>query len=111
MGIDQREAQRFRKRLQLRYGEVDPTRIGFAEDLSATGVFIRSSLISPPNTVLLVELTTLDREVIRIKARVMWAKKVPLNMAHRIKGGMGVHFIKFEAGEDVYRRICHSLKR
>jgi Tfp pilus assembly protein PilZ len=111
MGIDKREAQRFRKRLQLRYGETEPTRIGFAEDLSATGIFIKSVQISPPNTVLIVQLTTTTQELIRVKARVMWAKKVPQNMAHRIKGGMGVHFIRFEEGEAVYRRVCDSLKR
>lgn len=111
MAIDKREATRFRKRLQLRYGEAEPKRLGFTEDFSATGIFIRSAQVVPPNTELVIELITPTNQSVRVKGRVMWAKKVPQNMMQRIKGGMGVHFIGFEAGEETYRQLCSSLNR
>jgi len=111
MAIDKRLAHRFRKRLQLRYGETEPNRIGFTEDFSASGIFIRSALVAQPNTMLIVELTTPENQPVRVQTRVMWAKKVPQNMMQRIKGGMGVHFIRFEAGEEAYRQMCANLNR
>jgi len=111
MTIDKRAARRFRKRLQLRYGETEPTRLGFTEDFSATGLFIRAAAVSKPNTVLFIQMTTPDNQDIRVQARIMWAKKVPQNMMQRIKGGMGVHFIRFESGEELYRQLCASLNR
>jgi len=111
MAIDKRTARRFRKRLQLRYGEDGPVRLGFTEDFSATGLFIRATAICPPNSVLTIDLQTPESQSIRLQARVMWAKKVPQNMMQRIKGGMGVHFIRFESGEELYRQLCASLNR
>jgi len=111
MAIDKRTARRFRKRLQLRYGESEPSRLGFTEDFSMTGLFIRTALVFPPNTVLVIELATPDNQSIKVQGRVMWAKKVPQNMMQRIKGGMGVHFLGFDAGEEIYRQLCSDQNR
>ena len=42
--------------------------------------------------------------------RIMWAKRVPQSLLGKVKGGMGVHIISFEKGEDLYRKLCESLR-
>jgi len=36
---------------------------------------------------------------------VIWAKRVPAQLLRRVKGGMGVRIIRFEAGESVYQDL------
>jgi len=108
---DKRNDRRFRKRLYLKYGEGEATKIGFTEDISDTGIFIRSPVVMAPNTMLTVELKTAAEEIIHLKGRVMWAKRVPQNMMHRIKGGMGLLITEISTGRDVYDRLCKERSR
>jgi len=101
---------RHRKRIQVKYGVDAPTRVGFTEDISEEGFFIKSSLVQRPGTILQVELTTPDRETILLEGRIRWAKKVPPNLLHRVKGGMGIKIIAFKEGEAAYRRFCEILQ-
>ena len=110
MGHDKRKDARYRKRLTLRFGVEDTTKIGFTEDISDTGIFIRSSTPMPPNTILTVEIKTLKDEYIRLKGRIMWARKVPMNMMHRVKGGMGLRITEFIDNEEIYHLLCKYRK-
>lgn len=105
---DKRTDKRFRKRLSLRYGIDETTKIGFTEDISDTGIFIRSVAVLAPNTILTVELKTVSDEIVQLKGRIMWAKKVPQNMMHRIKGGMGLLITEFISGKDIYQQLCEQ---
>lgn len=113
MGHDKRKDERFRKRLSLKYGEsLDrAAKIGFTEDISDTGIFIRTPVPVAPGTILAVILKTAANETIQLKGRIMWAKKVPQNMMHRIKGGMGLLVTEFISGEDIYRQLCDDRKK
>ena len=102
---------RFRKRLSLKFGIEEATRVGFTEDISDTGIFIRSPAVMAPNTILLVELKTISNEIVRLKGRIMWAKKVPQNMMHRIKGGMGLLITQFLSGEEIYQALCEQRSK
>lgn len=106
---ENRNQPRHRKRIQVRYGVDSPTRVGFTEDVSDEGFFIKSALVQRPGTILQVELTTPDGEIILLEGRIRWAKKVPPNLLHRVKGGMGIRIRSFQSGEDVYNRFCQRL--
>ena len=110
MKHDKRKVARYRKRLSLKYGVDEPKSIGFTEDISDTGIFIRSAVPVAPGTILIVEIKTLKNEVIRLKGRIMWAKKVPQNMMHRIKGGMGLVITEFLENEEIYHLLCEYRK-
>ena len=110
MGHDKRNDARYRKRLTLKFGVDEASRIGFTEDISDTGIFIRSASPMAPNTILTVEIQTLKGEIIRLKGRIMWAKKVPQNMMHRIKGGMGLLITEFIENEEIYHLLCKYRK-
>ena len=108
---DNRIDKRLRKRISLRYGIDEAIKIGFTEDISDTGIFVRSPVVVPPNTILTVELITNSNEIIRLKGRVMWARKVPQNMMHRIKGGMGLLITEFLSGEEIYQQLCEERSK
>lgn len=110
MGVDKRKDSRHRKRLTLKFGIEDTSKFGFTEDISDTGIFIRSTSPLPPNSILTVEIKTLKNDIIRLKGRVMWAKKVPQNMMHRIKGGMGLLITEFLENEEIYHLLCKYRK-
>ncbi len=111
MGHDKRKDERHRKRLSLKYGVDEPKNIGFTEDISETGIFIRSAAPVAPGSLLVVELKTKDSEKVRLKGRIMWAKKVPQTMMHRIKGGMGLLITEFIDGKELFNQLCEDRKK
>ncbi len=111
MSIDKRIDGRHKKRFQLRFGLEQPDKLGFTEDISTTGIFIRSPQVLQPGKILFVEMKLKDDTQILIKGRIMWAKRVPQNLMNKVKGGMGVRIISFEHGEEEYREICDGLRR
>lgn len=79
--------KRQRKRIPLRYGIDTPGKIAFTDDISHEGLFIRTALALKPGTRLIVELTP-PEGTIHLQAEVRWAKKVPSQMLHKLKGGL-----------------------
>ena len=47
--------------------------------------------------------------LIAFLGEVRWAKKVPANILHKLKGGMGVQIISFLSGEGLYHALCDEL--
>lgn len=100
---DKRDIRRIKKRISIRFGIDDAFRVAFTEDISMTGMFIKTPNIIPPNTKLIIEMELPDGEKVVIQSRVMWAKKVPANLFHLVKkSGMGVRFISFTSGENAF---------
>ncbi|HPX60830.1 MAG TPA: PilZ domain-containing protein [Deltaproteobacteria bacterium] len=101
---------RFKKRLAVNFGTEEATRVAFTEDISGTGMFLRSANVCVPNTKLTITIRFEDNSTASLEARVMWAKKVPQNLFHLVrKTGMGVRIIRFQTGEQNYRSYCSQL--
>jgi hypothetical protein len=99
---NKRDIERHKKRLTVRFGIEETNRVAFTEDVSVTGMFIKTPNICPPNTKILVEFE-IDTIKVELVARVMWAKKVPQNLFHLVKkSGMGIRFLRFTAGESLF---------
>jgi hypothetical protein len=97
---DKRDIVRLKKRITVRFGIEEPNRVAFTEDVSGTGMFIKTPNICPPNTKIRIEFEVANNKV-ELEARVMWAKKVPQNLFHLVKkSGMGVRFLRFYSGEE-----------
>jgi hypothetical protein len=97
---DKRNIVRLKKRISVRFGVGEAARVAFTEDISLTGMFIKTANICQPNTRIMIEFE-LDGNPLKVEARVMWARKVPQNLFHLVKkGGMGVRFLSFEFGEE-----------
>ena len=89
---DKRVTDRAKRRLMCRYGVDKADKTGFTMNLSETGVFVKTNSVFPPGTTLHVELAFPDRSF-SMWGRVVWAKKVPPQLAHILECGMGICFI------------------
>ncbi|OGW63059.1 MAG: hypothetical protein A2638_03770 [Nitrospirae bacterium RIFCSPHIGHO2_01_FULL_66_17] len=92
--MEKQQRTRRTKRIEVRFGPERPTDLGFTIDVSETGLFVKSNTVYPPDTRLVLELSLSDRRVLSLRGRVMWAKRVPPQLArHLRKTGMGVELI------------------
>src|SRR3989344_6640645 len=92
--MEKQQRTRLTKRSEVRFGPERPTDLGFTIDVSETGLFVKSNTVYPPDTRLVLELSLSDRRVLSLRGRVMWAKRVPPQLArHLRKTGMGVELI------------------
>jgi len=108
MMTEKRIIRRLKKRLTVRFGINDVNRMAFSEDISTTGMFIKTANVCPPNSRIRIEFTV-DNHLIQADARVMWAKKVPQNLFHLVKkSGMGIRFLRFQTGEEHYLRFLEA---
>lgn len=89
---EKRKKGRLRKRLMVRYGVEPPLKMAFARDISAKGVQIATNGVVAPGTTIQVELNFPDR-TFTMWAKVVWAKKVPPQLALTVHCGMGVDFL------------------
>lgn len=105
---DKRFGKRCRKRLKVRFGKTDPIHVAFTEDLSDTGLFLHTAFIYPPQTPLHFEMAASDGAHIHLEGIVMWAKKLPPSVIHKLKGGMGIRITRFVAGKEAFFRLQES---
>ena len=80
---------RVRGRIRVRFGETHADRMAFTMNVSKTGAFIGTNNVFAPGKKIKIEFNFED-ETMTLSARVMWAKKVPPQMAHLLPCGMGV---------------------
>lgn len=100
---DKRALQRVRKRLPLRFGNAEPVRLAFTEDISRRGLFIKTVNLYPPGTKIVVDVQLPGEKLVRISGSIRWTKKVPANMIHKVnKCGMGVKIHEFLSGEEAF---------
>ena len=92
---EKRKKWRLRKRLMVRYGVDPPLKTAFARDISVKGIQIATNGVVTPGSTIQVELNFPDR-TFTMWARVVWAKKVPLQLAHTLHCGMGLDFLEPE---------------
>jgi hypothetical protein len=90
--MDKRANERSLKRVMVKYGTDRPNRTGFTKNLSATGVAIKTNNVMKPGATIQVEMRFPDR-TFTLWARVVWAKKVPSQLAHVLECGMGLCFV------------------
>lgn len=100
-----RYIKRLKKRLTVRYGEAAAEKLAFTEDISRTGIFIKTPYIIPPGKKIKVAFE-LDQQMVQLEGTVVWAKKVPPNLIRVAqKCGMGVRITRFVEGEDAYLKF------
>jgi len=111
--VEKRNIIRLKKRLSLKFGIDAPTRIAFTEDLSPSGLFVKTVHPTPPGSRIKIELTMPDGNVVQMEGMSRWKKTAPPQVIHLVnKKGMGVKILKFLSGEEIYRGyIAEAEKR
>jgi hypothetical protein len=92
MRTDKQAHPRKKGRLMVRYGLDEPDRTAFTMNLSLGGAYIRTNSVVKPGTQIQVEID-LPAGKHTMWARVVWAKRVPPELAHILPCGMGVRFV------------------
>lgn len=100
--------RRHRKRLSLYFGIDKPEKFAFTDDINQDGLFIRSSVTVRPGGTVRVEIER-PQGVISLTGVVKWSKPIPQDLLHKLKGGMGVQILSFQAGEELYHDLCDEL--
>ena len=90
---ENRSRGRTKRRLMVRFGQQAADRTAFTKNLSETGLFLQTNHVFAPGTTLQVQIHFPNR-VVSHWARVVWAKKVPPQLAHVLECGMGICFIE-----------------
>lgn len=106
---EKRDIKRLKKRLSLKFGTETPTRQAFTEDLSPTGLFVKTISPVPPGTRVKIELTMPDGDIVMIEGMSRWRKSVPAQVIHLVnKKGMGIKILKFVSGKELYNRFVEE---
>jgi Tfp pilus assembly protein PilZ len=109
--MENRDINRLRKRITVRYGQDAADRVAFTEDISQSGIFIKTAQVLPPGKPIKLEFE-LYGATVKVEGTVAWARRVPPNLIRLAKkGGMGVRITSFEAGEEAYLRLLAETGR
>jgi hypothetical protein len=87
-----RRIKRARSRLLVRFGTTVPDKMGFTKNVSESGLFIHTNQVFRPGTTVQLSVQFPDR-VFTFWGRVVWAKRVPAQLAHILECGMGICFV------------------
>jgi len=91
--IERRRHKRFRTRLQVRYGTISCDFTGPVENISLSGLCIRTNEVFPAGTRIRMQIEFPDC-TIHHSGEVMWAIKVPEGQMSTMMYGMGIQFIE-----------------
>lgn len=111
--MQNRQLTRMKKRIKVRFGIDYPKRVAFTGDLTIHGLYIITGQPERPGSSLIIEMDLPDQEgKVVAHGRVRWAKKVPPNLMQVAdKAGMGVQLIRYDCGEDFFRKFIETLHR
>ena len=93
-------------KLNVNFGIRDISNIGFTEDISVTGIFLKTAVVYPVGTDLKIEINSDTGAIIRLIGYVHWSKKVAPNLVWSVNdAGMGIQIVKFVCGQDHYFKM------
>ncbi len=72
----------------LNFGIDKVEKFGFTDDVNHDGLFIRSAVVVKPGVTIKVEIKQ-PQGLIALIGEVKWARKIPQNVLHKLKGGIG----------------------
>ncbi len=94
---ERRRHDRLKKRMAVRFGPGDLAHSGYTDDVSDSGIHLRSSVIYPPHTVLVLQIDY-PQMTVSTRGVVRWSKDLPPAFKRSLRGAMGIEFAA-SAGE------------
>lgn len=106
-----RGQERKSRRLKVRFGVDDSSKIAFLGNASVAGAWIITGQPERVGTLLRLCIYLPDGEEVVVRGRVRWAKKIPPNLIRLSKNaGMGVKFTRFESGLSIFSDYLATLR-
>ena len=90
---EKRRNKRFARRLVIRFGETDLSRMGFVSDISTSGVFVMCDVLPPIGARLHLQIELSPVQSVYAEAVVRRHKQVPPKFKAIDKSGFGVRFL------------------
>lgn len=107
----ERNQERKSRRLKVRFGVDELSKIAFLGNLSVAGAWIITGQPERVGTLLRMCIYLPDGEEVLVRGRVQWAKKIPPNLIRLSKNaGMGVKFTRFESGLSIFSDYLATLR-
>ncbi len=107
----ERNQERKSRRLKVRFGVDEFSKIAFLGNLSVAGAWIITGQPERVGTMLRICIYLPDGEEVLVRGRVQWAKKIPPNLIRLSKNaGMGVKFTRFESGLSLFSDYLPTLR-
>lgn len=107
----ERSQERKSRRLKVRFGVDELSKIAFLGNASVAGVWVITGQPERVGTLLRLCVYLPDGDEVRARGRVRWAKKVPPNLIRLSKNaGMGVKFTRFESGLSIFSDYLATLR-
>jgi len=96
--MEKRRGKRYKRRMKIRFGLDEAKQLGFVEDISTTGLRIKTGTVYKPG--LSIKMQIEDEKtglMMEADGLVRWARKVPPSMMAKHRCGMGIAFMKIDA--------------
>ena len=90
--INKRTLNRAKRRMMVRFGQSAADKTAFTKNVSETGVFLQTNQVFKPGSTIHVQIL-FPKQSFSMWGRVIWAKTVPIQLAHVLECGMGIRFI------------------
>jgi Tfp pilus assembly protein PilZ len=103
--LDRRKASRYKKRYSIKFGINKPLLSAFTVDISGHGLFIKTTVVAPAGTRLVIELTLPKKENVSIIGTVCWVcKDITAG-----RTGIGIIINRIVSGDALYRKHLAKL--
>jgi uncharacterized protein (TIGR02266 family) len=109
-GSDRRAAPRVLVDLEVDYGLEDNYLFAYITDISATGIFVRTTTPEQPGTLLNLRFAPGDSELpIEVEGEVIWINPFRPGVPDNLHPGMGIRFVGLD--DDVRDRLLELVRR
>jgi Tfp pilus assembly protein PilZ len=106
-----RSQERKSKRLKVRFGVDEISKIAFLGNASVAGAWIITAQPERVGTLLRLCFYLPDGEEVLVRGQVRWAKKISPNLIRLSKNaGMGIKFTRFESGLAIFSDYLATLR-
>jgi len=98
-------------RFKVRYGNREPLRTGFTENVSEGGLFLKGNFLFRCLTLVRIEIIIPDEEHVLFIGQVCWVRRPsPLFPRMGRMGGMGIRIVRFIENPARYLVLCKELQ-
>ena len=107
---DRRRAPRVLVDLEVDYASEDNYLFAYITDISATGIFVRTTTPEEPGTLLNLRFMAIDHAgPIEVEGQVIWVNPYRPGTPDNLHPGMGIRFVSLD--DDVRHRLLELIRR
>jgi Tfp pilus assembly protein PilZ len=108
---DKRYTKRYPKKIRLKFGCMPLVENGVTENVSASGLFIKTNKMYTKNTIIRIEFILPNNIIVKVDGMVIWKREFSSKFIRILKkNGLGIKFTKFYSGEQKYKEMIRAMQ-